>query len=76
MRRSRSSTNTLRGTYSHEWEVDSGLYLDLRTRGYRNMDDFVEAVEDAGEKVGKDGARRSQGEQQLSDEVISHRLGE
>jgi hypothetical protein len=63
MRRLRSSTRTLRGTYSHEWEVDSGLYLELRTWGYRNMDDFVEAVGDAGEKMGKDEARRSQGEQ-------------
>jgi len=33
------------GNYSHDWEIDPGLYEDLRTQGYRNMDDLVDAVE-------------------------------
>jgi hypothetical protein len=51
-----------RGAYSHDWEVDPELYLDLWTQGYRNMGDLVEAVEDVGEKIGKDGDRRRQEE--------------
>jgi hypothetical protein len=33
------------GAYSHEWEVDPALYKGLRTMGYRDMDDLVDAVE-------------------------------
>jgi hypothetical protein len=52
----------LGGTYSHEWEVDPGLYVDLRTHGFKNMDDLVDAVEHIAEEIGEDGERRSQGE--------------
>ena len=50
------------GNYSHDWEIDPGLYEDLRTQGYRNMDDLVDAVEHVAEKLGEDEDRRSQGE--------------
>ena len=50
------------GNYSHDWEVDPGLYEDLRTQGYRNMDDLVNAVEHVAEEIGEDGNRQSQGE--------------
>jgi hypothetical protein len=33
------------GNHSHDWEIDPGLYEDLRTQGYRNMTDLVAAVE-------------------------------
>ncbi len=52
----------LGGNYSHEWEVDPGLYADLRTEGYKNMDDLVDAVEHVAEEIGEDEDRRSQGE--------------
>ena len=50
------------GAYSHDWEIDPGLYEDLRTQGYRNMDDLVDAVEHVAEEIGEDGDRKSQGE--------------
>ena len=50
------------GNYSHDWEIDPGLYEDLRTQGSRNMDDLVDAVEHVAEKLGEDEDRRSQGE--------------
>jgi hypothetical protein len=50
------------GSYSHDWEIDPGLYEDLRTQGYRNMDDLVNAVEHVAEEIGEDGDRKSQGE--------------
>jgi hypothetical protein len=50
------------GNYSHDWEIDPGLYEDLRTQGYRNMDDLVDAVEHVAEEIGEDGDRRNQGE--------------
>jgi len=50
------------GNYSHDWEVDPGLYEDLRTQGYRNMDDLVNAVEHVAEEIGEDVDRKSQGE--------------
>ena len=50
------------GSYSHDWEVDPGLYADLRTEGYKNMDDLVEAVEHVAQEVGQDEDRRNQGE--------------
>jgi hypothetical protein len=50
------------GNYSHDWEIDPGLYEDLRTQGSRNMDDLVDAVELVAEKLGEDEDRRSQGE--------------
>lgn len=52
----------LGGAYSHDWEVDPGLYVDLRTHGFKNMDDLVDAVEHIAEEIGEDGERRSQGE--------------
>jgi hypothetical protein len=42
------------GNYSHDWEVDPGLYADLRTQGYRDMDDLVEAVEDVAQEIAED----------------------
>jgi len=50
------------GNYSHDWEVDPGLYADLRTQGYRDMDDLVEAVEDVAQEIAEDRARRNQEE--------------
>ena len=50
------------GSYSHDWEIDPGLYEDLRTQGYKNMDDLVDAVEHVAEQIGEDGDRKSQGE--------------
>ncbi len=50
------------GTYSHDWEVDPGLYEDLRTQGYKNMDDLVASVEHVAEEIKEDGNRKSQGE--------------
>src|ERR671921_21706 len=50
------------GNYSHDWEIDPGLYEDLRTQGYRNMDDLVDAVEHVAEEIGGEGDRKSQGE--------------
>src|SRR5215203_290072 len=50
------------GNYSHDWEIDPGLYEDLRTQGYRNMDDLVDAVEHVAEEIREDGNRRSQAE--------------
>jgi hypothetical protein len=50
------------GNYSHDWEVDPGLYEDLRTQGYRNMDDLVDAVEQVAEEIGGDGDQKSQGD--------------
>jgi hypothetical protein len=47
------------GNYSHDWEIDPGLYEDLRTQGYRNMDDLVGAVEHVAEKIGEDTDRKS-----------------
>src|SRR5215217_1314503 len=44
------------GNYSHEWEVDPGLYLDLRTQGYKDMDDLVDAVEHVAQELAEDGA--------------------
>ena len=41
------------GTYSHDWEIDPGLYADLRTQGYKDMDDLVDAVE----KLSDDGKK-------------------
>jgi hypothetical protein len=49
------------GNYSHDWEIDPGLYEDLRTHGYRNMDDLVDAVEHVAEEIGDDGDRKGQG---------------
>jgi len=48
------------GNYAHDWEVDPGLYLDLRTQGYKDMDDLVEAVEHVAQEIAEDGARRTQ----------------
>ena len=48
------------GNYSHDWEIDPGLYEDLRTQGYRNMDDLVDAVEHVAEEIGGDGDRGNQ----------------
>ena len=50
------------GNYSHDWEVDPGLYADLRTQGYRDMDDLVEAVEDVAQEIAEDRVRRNQEE--------------
>jgi hypothetical protein len=51
------------GSYSHDWEVDPGLYEDLRTQGARNIDDLVEAVEHVAQGLNQDGGRRrSQGD--------------
>jgi len=47
------------GNYSHDWEIDPGLYEDLRTQGSRNMDDLVGAVEHVAEKIGEDTDRKS-----------------
>jgi len=47
------------GNYWHDWEIDPGLYEDLRTQGYRNMDDLVDAVEHVAEEIGGDEDRRS-----------------
>ena len=47
------------GSYSHDWEIDPGLYEDLRTQGYRNMDDLVDAVEHVAEEIGGDGDRET-----------------
>jgi len=47
------------GNYSHDWEIDPGLYEDLRTQGRKNMDDLVNAVEHVAEQIGEDGDRRS-----------------
>ncbi len=38
------------GNYSHEWEVDPGLYADLQTQGYRDMDDLVDKVDEIAEE--------------------------
>ncbi len=46
-------------SYSHDWEVDPGLYEDLRTQGYKNMDDLVDAVEHIAEEIGEDGEQRN-----------------
>ena len=47
------------GNYGHDWEVDPGLYLDLRTQGYKDMDDLVEAVEHVAQEIAENGDRRS-----------------
>jgi hypothetical protein len=49
----------LGGNYSHDWEIDPGLYADLRTEGQKTMDDLVSAVEHVAEVIGEDGHRRS-----------------
>jgi len=49
------------GNYSHDWEVDPGLYLDLRTQGYKDMDDLVAAAEHVAEEIGENGNPRGQG---------------
>jgi hypothetical protein len=38
------------GNNSHEWEVDPGLYADLRTQGYRDMGDLVDKVDEIAEE--------------------------
>jgi hypothetical protein len=50
------------GNYSHDWEIDPGLYEDFRTQGYRNIDNLIGAVEHVAENIGEDGDRRNQGE--------------
>jgi hypothetical protein len=50
------------GTYSHDWEVDPGLYLDLRTQGYKDTDDLVDAVEHVAQEIEQAGDRRGQEE--------------
>ena len=47
------------GAYSHDWEIDPGLYEDLRTQGYKDMDDLVDAVEHVAEEIGEDGDQKS-----------------
>jgi hypothetical protein len=47
------------GNYSHDWEVDPGLYEDLRTQGYSNMDDLVASVEHVAEEIREDWNRRN-----------------
>src|SRR4028118_1428850 len=49
------------GNYSHDWEIDPGLYEDLRTQGYSSMDDLVDAVEQVAEAIGGGGGRRRGG---------------
>ena len=50
------------GNYSHDWEIDPGLYEDLRTQGQKNMDDLVNAVEHVAEQIGENGDRSGRGE--------------
>jgi hypothetical protein len=47
------------GAYSHDWEIDPGLYEDLRTQGYKNMDDLVASVEHVAEEIREGGNQRS-----------------
>ena len=47
------------GAYSHDWEIDPGLYEDLRTQGYKDMDNLVDAVEHVAEEIGEDGDQKS-----------------
>jgi hypothetical protein len=44
------------GNYAHDRKVDPGLYLDLRTQGYKNMDDLVEAVEHVAQEIEERGS--------------------
>ena len=50
------------GNYSHDWEIDPGLYEELRTQGYRNLNDRVAAVE----KLSDDGDDGNSKEQSVS----------